>query len=55
MAAFSTVPFAGGLLGFVAVFRDKYANRYSTLNVLSLFLVNVLMITYLAVAWLFTL
>jgi 1,4-dihydroxy-2-naphthoate octaprenyltransferase len=53
VAAFSTVPFAAGLVGFVGVFHNKDANRYSTLNVLSLFSFNVLMVVYLAVSYFF--
>jgi 1,4-dihydroxy-2-naphthoate polyprenyltransferase len=48
VTAFSAVPFAAGLVGFIAVFQNKAVNRYSTANVLSLFLFNVLMVAYLA-------
>jgi 1,4-dihydroxy-2-naphthoate polyprenyltransferase len=53
VAAFSVVPFAAGLVGFATVFQKKDVNRYSALNVLSLFLFNVLMIAYLAVSYFF--
>ncbi len=54
MVAFSAVPFAAGLVGFIAVFQDKDADRYSTMNVLSLFVFNVLMVAYLAASYFFS-
>jgi 1,4-dihydroxy-2-naphthoate polyprenyltransferase len=48
VAAFSAVPFAAGLAGFVGVFQNKAVDRFSTVNVFSLFLFNVLMVAYLA-------
>ena len=47
VALFSIVPLAAGLLGFARVFQKKDVNRFSTLNITSLFLFNVLMVTYL--------
>ena len=44
---FSFAPLSAGLLGFVRVLQKKEVNRYSTVNVASLFLFNMLMITYL--------
>lgn len=48
MFLFSLAPLTAGLLGFVKVLQKKDVNRYSTVNVASLFLFNMLMITYLA-------
>jgi len=44
---FSLAPLTTGLLGFVRVFQKKDVNRFSTLNIASLFLFNMLMIAYL--------
>ena len=44
---FSLAPLTAGLLGFVKVFQKNDVNRYSTLNIASLFLFNMLMIAYL--------
>ncbi len=46
---FSMVPLVAGLVGFVGVFQKRSVNRFSALNVASLFTFNTLMITYLAV------
>jgi 1,4-dihydroxy-2-naphthoate octaprenyltransferase len=44
---FSSVPLIAALLGFVGVFQKKEVNRFSALNVASLFFFNILMIAYL--------
>jgi 1,4-dihydroxy-2-naphthoate octaprenyltransferase len=44
---FSATPLTAGLLGFVRVVQKKDVNRFSTLNIASLFLFNVLMVAYL--------
>jgi 1,4-dihydroxy-2-naphthoate octaprenyltransferase len=54
VAALSFVPFVAGLVGFIGVFQNKDVTRYSTVNVLSLFSFNVLMIAYLATLCLLT-
>ena len=46
---FSLVPLVAGLVGFVGIFQKRSVNRFSALNVASLFAFNMLMITYLAV------
>lgn len=48
VALFSVAPLTAGLLGFVNVLKKKAVNRFSTLNIASLFLFNVLMVAYLA-------
>jgi hypothetical protein len=47
VALFSLVPLAAGLLGFVGVSQKRSVNRFSALNVASLFVFNMLMIAYL--------
>jgi 1,4-dihydroxy-2-naphthoate octaprenyltransferase len=47
VALFSIAPLAAGVLGFVSVLRNKSVNRFSTLNIASLFLFNILMVAYL--------
>src|SRR4030042_1988204 len=47
VALFSIVPLIAGLLGFVGVFQKREVRRFSTLNVASLFVFNMLMIAYL--------
>jgi len=44
---FSIVPLIAGLIGFAGVFQKRAVNRFSALNVASLFVFNVLMIVYL--------
>lgn len=51
VTALATVPFTVGVVGFVAVFRNKDADRFSTLNIFSLFAFNVLMVTYLTATY----
>ncbi len=48
VALLSAVPLTTGLLGFVKVCQKKDVNRFSSLNIASLFLFNVLMVAYLA-------
>lgn len=45
--AFSIVPLTAGLVGFVRVSQNKEVNRFSTLNIASLFFFNILMLAYL--------
>lgn len=45
---FSLAPLTTGILGFMRVLQKKDVNRFSTLNIASLFLFNMLMIAYLA-------
>jgi 1,4-dihydroxy-2-naphthoate octaprenyltransferase len=47
MVLFSIIPLTAGLAGFIRVFQNKEVNRFSTLNIMSLFLFNVFMILYL--------
>jgi 4-hydroxybenzoate polyprenyltransferase len=47
VALFSIVPLIAGILGFVGVFQKREVRRFSALNVASLFVFNMLMITYL--------
>jgi 1,4-dihydroxy-2-naphthoate octaprenyltransferase len=47
IALFSTAPLMAGIVGFVGVFQKKSVNRFSALNVASLFVFNMLMIGYL--------
>jgi 1,4-dihydroxy-2-naphthoate octaprenyltransferase len=44
---FSMMPLATGLLGFVRVFQKRDVNRFSALNIVSLFLFNMFMVAYL--------
>jgi 1,4-dihydroxy-2-naphthoate octaprenyltransferase len=44
---FSIAPLTAGLIGFVRVFQKKDVNRFSTLNIASLFLFNIFLIAYL--------
>ena len=44
---FSIVPLAAGFVGFVGVFQKKSVNLFSALNIASLFVFNMLMVTYL--------
>jgi 1,4-dihydroxy-2-naphthoate octaprenyltransferase len=53
VAAFSTVPFAAGLLGFGWSFRDGDVDCFSVLCVISLFLFNALMVAFLASSYFF--
>ena len=46
---FSVVPLVAGFIGFLEVFRKNDVNRFSALNVASLFVFNILMVTYLSV------
>jgi 1,4-dihydroxy-2-naphthoate octaprenyltransferase len=46
---FSIVPLITGLLGFAWVLKKKKANHFGTLNVASLFIFNMLMISYLLI------
>jgi 1,4-dihydroxy-2-naphthoate octaprenyltransferase len=46
---FSMMPLAAGLLGFVRVFQKRDVKRFSALNIVSLFLFNIFMVTYLVV------
>jgi 1,4-dihydroxy-2-naphthoate octaprenyltransferase len=54
VTTFSTVPFAAGLTGFIMSNHKALVNRFSAANVFSLFLFNLLMVSYLAVHQLFT-
>jgi 1,4-dihydroxy-2-naphthoate octaprenyltransferase len=47
VALFSIVPLIAGLVGFVGVFQKRSVNRFSALNVASLFVFNALMVAYL--------
>ena len=49
VALFSIIPLATVLLGFIGVFQKKKVNQFSTLNVASLFVFNMLMIFYLLI------
>ncbi len=49
VTAFSAVPLAAGILGFVSVLYKKKPYVFSAINVSSLFAFNVLMIVYLAI------
>jgi 1,4-dihydroxy-2-naphthoate polyprenyltransferase len=49
VTAFSILPLTAGLFGVARVFQNSTVNQVSTVNVVSLFLFNILMITYLAV------
>ena len=49
VALFSIIPLATVLLGFIGVFQKKKVNQFSTLNVASLFVFNLLMISYLLI------
>jgi len=46
---FSIMPLIAGLAGFVGIFKKRAVNRFSALNVASLFVFNTLMIAYLLV------
>ena len=52
MVLSSIIPLVSGFLAFVGVFRKKKMIHFSTLNVASLFVFNILMISYLLVIWL---
>lgn len=54
VTTFSTVPFATGLTGFIMSNHKALVNRFSAANVFSLFLFNLLTVSYLAVYQLFT-
>jgi 1,4-dihydroxy-2-naphthoate octaprenyltransferase len=47
VALFSVAPLIAAFVGFVGVFQKRSVNRFSALNVASLFVFNVLMIAYL--------
>ena len=47
IALFSILPLMAGIAGLVGVFQKKSVNRFSALNVASLFAFNMLMIVYL--------
>ena len=47
VAAFSTVPLAAGLLGFVGAMGKKRGDVLGAVNVFSLFAFNMLMVAYL--------
>jgi 1,4-dihydroxy-2-naphthoate polyprenyltransferase len=47
LAVFSFAPLTAALVGFVGVLQKQNVNRFSTLNVASLFVFNMLTITYL--------
>lgn len=49
VALFSLAPLIAGLVGFVGAFQKKSVDRFSALNVASLFAFNILMITYLII------
>ncbi|MCW4019343.1 MAG: prenyltransferase [Candidatus Bathyarchaeota archaeon] len=44
---FSIAPLAAGFLGFVGFFKKKQVAQFSTVNIASLFLFNILMVIYL--------
>ena len=44
---FSIAPLTTGFIGFVRVLQKKSVDRFSTLNIVSLFLFNILMVAYL--------
>jgi len=50
----SIIPLVAGLLGFVGFFQKKEVNHFSVLNVVALFVFNMLMITYLLIIMLAT-
>ncbi len=52
VALSSIIPLVSGFLAFVGVFRKKKMIHFSTLNVASLFVFNILLISYLLVIWL---
>ena len=47
LAVFSFAPLTAALVGFVGVLQKQNVNRFSTLNVASLFVFNMLTVTYL--------
>jgi 1,4-dihydroxy-2-naphthoate octaprenyltransferase len=47
MVLFSIVPLTAALVGFVGVFQKKGVNRFSALNIASLFIFNMLTVAYL--------
>jgi 1,4-dihydroxy-2-naphthoate octaprenyltransferase len=47
VAVFSGIPLTAGLFGFANVLQKKNVDQFGTLNILSLFLFNILMIAYL--------
>ncbi len=49
LIVFSITPLASALLGFAGVFHNKSLNRFSGLNVISLFFFNILTVAYLMV------
>jgi 1,4-dihydroxy-2-naphthoate octaprenyltransferase len=51
VALFSMVPLIAAFVGFVGVFQKRSMDRFSALNVGSLFAFNLLMIAYLAFLW----
>ena len=44
---FSVVPLIAGIVGFVGFFQREGVNRFSALNIASLFFFNMLMVAYL--------
>lgn len=51
VALFSMAPLIAAFVGFVGVFQKRNVDRFSALNVGSLFAFNMLMIAYLAFLW----
>lgn len=47
VTVFAAIPLAGGILGFICVFRKKKTDTFSAVNVASLFVFNLVMIVYL--------
>jgi 1,4-dihydroxy-2-naphthoate octaprenyltransferase len=47
IVAFSTLPLAAGLLGFLCVHQGKKSQTFSAVNIFSLFAFNMLMVAYL--------
>jgi hypothetical protein len=47
LALFSIAPLTAALVGFIGVIQKKGVNRYSAVNVASLFVFNVLTVAYL--------
>ncbi len=53
ITGFSTIPLAGGLLGLLKIYKGKNVQIPSAINVVSLFIINLLIIGYLiAIFWL---
>jgi 1,4-dihydroxy-2-naphthoate octaprenyltransferase len=49
LALFSIAPLASALVGFVGVLQKRSVNRFSALNIASLFIFNMLTVAYLLI------